>query len=276
MTIIDIFSYSFMQRALVSGLLVGVLCAVLGVFLVLRRLSLIGDGLAHVTFGSVALALSLKAQPVYVTIAALPLVLLSSLGILKLTEKARIYGDAAIGIVSATGIAGGIIIAGATGGFNVELFSYLFGNILAISSNETIMAAVLFCVVISAVVINYNRLFAITFDEELARSSGIKVERINSLLALLTALTVVLAMKLVGILLVSALLIIPPVTALQIARSFRLTIILAAILSAFSVTGGIILSFVLNLPSGGVIVLLNIVLLMLALAWRKLFVSQQR
>ena len=274
MTLLEIFSYSFMQRALLSGLLVGILCAVLGVFLVLRRLSLIGDGLAHVTFGSVALALALKAQPVYVTLAALPLVLLSSLGILKLTEKARIYGDAAIGIVSATGIAGGIIIAGATGGFNVELFSYLFGNILAISSSETIMAGVLFCVVISVVAINYNRLFAIAFDEELAPSSGIKVERINALLALLTALTVVLAMKLVGILLVSALLIIPPVTALQVAKSFRLTLILASIFSVFSVFTGILLSFSLNLPSGGVIVLLNIVLLMLALGWRRVFRSQ--
>ena len=276
MTLIDIFSYSFMQRALVSGILVGILCAVLGVFLVLRRLSLIGDGLAHVTFGSVALALALKAQPTYVTLAALPVVLLSSLGILKLTEKARIYGDAAIGIVSAAGIAGGIIIAGASGGFNVELFSYLFGNILAISSSETILAGVLFCVVIAVVTINYNRLFAITFDEELARSSGIKVERINALLALLTALTVVLAMKLVGILLVSALLIIPRVTALQVARSFRLTIILAALFAVFSVTAGILLSFSLNLPSGGIIVLLNIVLLMLSLGWRKFFVSQQR
>lgn len=274
MTLVEIFSYTFMQRALISGLLVGILCAVLGVFLVLRRLSLIGDGLAHVTFGSVALALALKAQPVYVTLAALPLVLLSSLGILKLTEKARIHGDAAIGIVSAAGIAGGIIIAGATGGFNVDLFSYLFGNILAISSSETIMAGVLFCVVICVVIINYNRLFAITFDEELARSSGIKVERINALLALLTALTVVLAMKLVGILLVSALLIIPPVTALQVAKSFRLTIILASLFSVFSVFSGILLSFSLNLPSGGVIVLLNIALLMLALAWRRIFRSQ--
>ncbi len=274
MTLVEIFSYSFMQRALISGILVGILCAVLGVFLVLRRLSLIGDGLAHVTFGSVALALALKAQPTYVTLAALPVVLLSSLGILKLTEKARIYGDAAIGIVSAAGIAGGIIIAGATGGFNVELFSYLFGNILAVSSSETVLAGVLFCIVISVVIINYNRLFAITFDEELARSSGIKVERINSLLALLTALTVVLAMKLVGILLVSALLIIPPVTALQVARSFRLTIILAAIFSVVSVTAGIILSFSLNLPSGGVIVLLNIVLLILSIGWRRVFRSQ--
>src|SRR6185369_13627208 len=174
MTIVEIFSYGFMQRALISGLLVGILCAVLGVFLVLRRLSLIGDGLAHVTFGSVALALALKAQPLYVTLAALPLVLLSSLGILKLTEKAKIYGDAAIGIVSAAGIAVGVILAGATGGFNVDLFSYLFGNILAVSIEETVMAGVLFCLVIAVVIVHYRKLFAIPCHEAGRDTAGLR------------------------------------------------------------------------------------------------------
>lgn len=270
MPITEIFSYGFMQRAIVSGVLVGVLCAVLGVFLVLRRLSLIGDGLSHVTFGSVALALALKAQPLYVTLAALPLVLLSSLGILKLTDKARIYGDAAIGIVSAAGIAVGMILAAASGGFNVDLFGYLFGNILAISRAELLLALLLFCLVMGTVFRYYNELFAITFDEDLARCSGIRVERINGLLAVLTALTVVLAMKVVGILLVSALLIIPAVTALQVARSFRITILAASLFAAFSVVSGIVGAFVMNLPAGGVIVLINIILFILAFSWRKL------
>ena len=265
-----------MQRALFSGVLVGVLCAVLGVFLVLRRLSLIGDGLSHVTFGSVALALALKAQPLYVTLVALPLVLLSSLGILKLTDKARIYGDAAIGIVSATGIAGGMILAGLSGGFNVDLFGYLFGNILAISSGELLLALLLFCLVMGTVFRYYNELFAITFDEDLARCSGISVERINGLLAVLTALTVVLAMKVVGILLVSALLIIPAVTALQVARSFRTTIFAASLFAAFSVVSGIVCSFIINLPAGGVIVMINIILFMLAFSWRRLTATAGR
>jgi zinc transport system permease protein len=240
---------------------------------VLRRLSLIGDGLAHVTFGSVALALALKTNPLYVTFAALPLVLLSSLGILKLTRKARIYGDAAIGIVSAAGIACGVILAGISGGFNVDLFSYLFGNILAISTVELYLALALFCLVIGGIGLFYNELFAITFDEDLARTSGIRVEKLNALLALLTALTVVLAMKVAGILLVSALLIIPAVTALQVARGFRTTLLLAALFSSISVVTGIILSFVLNLPAGGVIVLVNIALFVSAFAWRKLAIS---
>jgi zinc transport system permease protein len=270
MSITEIFAYGFMQRALLSGMLVGVLCAVLGVFLVLRRLSLIGDGLSHVTFGSVALALALNAQPLYVTLAALPLVLLSSLGILKLTDKAKIYGDAAIGIVSAAGIAVGMILASMSGGFNVDLFGYLFGNILAISNDELLLALLLFFVVMGTVVRFYHELFAITFDEELARCSGIRVERINALLAVLTALTVVLAMKVVGILLVSALLIIPAVTALQVARSFRTTMVAAALFSVLSVVAGITLAFVMNLPAGGVIVVINILLFMLAFSWRKL------
>ena len=270
MELTEILSYGFMQRALIAGTLVAVLCAVLGVFLVLRRLSLIGDGLAHVTFGSVALALVLRAHSFTVTLVTLPLVLLASLGILKLTEKARIYGDAAIGIVSSLGIAGGIVLAGLAGGFNVDLFSYLFGNILSVSTTELYLAAALFSLVILTIGFFYYDLFAIAFDEELARSSGIRVERVNALLVLLTALTVVLAMKVVGIMLISALLIIPAVTALQVARGFAATMAIAAGSAILSVVGGILLSFLLNLPTGGVIVLLNVALFMAAFAVKRL------
>ena len=270
MEIGELFGYGFIQRALVAGTLIGVLCAVLGVFLVLRRLSLIGDGLAHVTFGSVAVALICRVSPAYVTVAAIPLVLLSSLGILRLTDKAKIYGDAAIGIVSSLGIASGIVIASIAGGFNVDLFSYLFGNILAISGTELIISALLFVVVIAAVVVFYNDLLATTFDEELARSSGIRVERLNAVLAVLTALTVTLAMKVVGVMLISALLILPAVSALQVARGFKVTILAAAGFAAISVTTGICFSFILNLPTGGTIVLISILLFLLTFAVKRL------
>lgn len=265
----EVIGYGFMQRALFAGTLIAALCAILGVFLVLRRFSLIGDGLAHVTFGSVAVALLLRVDPAYTVVAAIPVVLLSSLGILKLTEKARIYGDAAIGIVSSFGIACGILLASAAGGFNVDLFSFLFGSILSISPDELLIAAALFVIVIVTVVFFYNELFAITFDEELAKSSGIRTERINALLVLLTALTVVLAMKLVGIMLISALLIIPAVTALQVARGFRATILTAAGCTVLSVVAGIFSSFAMNLPAGGAIVVINIVLFVVAYAFRK-------
>lgn len=272
----EIIGYGFMQRALVAGTLIAALCAVLGVFLVLRRFSLIGDGLSHVTFGGVALALFLRVDPVYTAVAAIPVVLLSSLGILKLTEKARIYGDAAIGIVSSFGIACGILLAGAAGGVNVDLLSFLFGSILSISRDELLIAVALFGIVIATVVFFYNDLFAITFDEELARSSGIKTGRINGLLVLLTALTVVLAMKLVGIMLISALLIVPAVTALQVARGFRSTILAAAGFAVLSVVAGIFLSFVMNLPTGGVIVMINIILFVIAYSFRKTQMTARR
>jgi len=274
MNISEMLSYGFMQRALIGGSLIAILCSVLGVFLVLRRLSLIGDGLAHVTFGSVALALFFRLHSFYMTLAIIPVVLVSAMGVLKIAQKARIYGDAAIGIVSAFGIATGVMLASIAGGFNVDLFSYLFGNILSISSSELVIAAVLFVIVITGVAIFYNELFASTFDEELARSSGINTERINQVLVLLTALTVVLAMKVVGIMLISALLILPAVSALQIAKGFKAAIVWAAGIGVSSVVVGISLSFVLNLPTGATIVMFNFAIFLIAFSTRALLLRR--
>ena len=270
MAFTEILGYGFIQRALVAGTLIAVLCSVLGVFLVLRRLSLIGDGLAHVTFGSVALALFLRVNPLFVTVAAIPLVLLSSLGILRLTDRARLYGDAAIGIVSSLGIAAGVILASVAGGFNIDLFSYLFGNILAVSTVDLLVAGALFLFVVLVVSLFYHDLFAITFDEELAESSGINTGAINTLLVLVTALSVVLAMKVVGIMLVSSLLIIPAVSALQVAHGFRSAILLSALFAAGAVVAGIFGSIALNLPAGASIVAANFLVLAAVFLCRKL------
>jgi zinc transport system permease protein len=268
MDIAEMLSYGFMQRALIGGSLIAILCSVLGVFLVLRRLSLIGDGLAHVTFGSVAVALFFRLYSFYMTLAIIPIVLGAALGILKLAQRARIYGDAAIGIVSALGIATGVMLASMAGGFNVDLFSYLFGNILSISNDELVIAAVLFCIVITGVVVFYNDLFASTFDEELAKSSGIDTDRINAVLVLLTALTVVLAMKVVGIMLISALLILPAAAALQLAKGFKAAIVSAACIGVCTVVVGISFSFVMNLPTGATIVIINFLVFIGAFAGR--------
>lgn len=274
MDIAEILSYGFMQRALLAGSLIAVLCAVLGCFLVLRRLSLIGDGLAHVTFGSVALALLLKFYAASALFVSLPVVMLCSLGILKLTERARVTGDAAIGIVSSLGIAIGVILASLGGGFTADLFSYLFGNILAISRAEVILAVVLCATVLLLVTFFYHELVAITFNEELAKISGIRTGRISSLLVLLTALTVVLAMKLVGIMLISALLILPSSAALQLARGFRTTLLLAALLGVIAVIGGTFVSVVLNIPTGATIVLLNFMIFGLACFGKRLLAQE--
>lgn len=257
MEFIEFLKYGFVQRAIIAGSFIAVLCSTLGMFLVLRRLSLIGDGLAHVTFGSVAVGLLLKVYPVY---ASIPIVLLSGYGIMKLMEKARLYGDAAIGIVSAAGIAAGVLIASVAGGFNIDLFSYLFGNILAISREEVVLSVVMSAVVIAIILLFYNELLSVTFDEDLAKVSGIKTKMVNTVLILLTALTVVLTMRVVGIMLVSALLILPAVSAFQVAKSFKSAIVFSCFFSVLSVLAGIFISFSLNLPTGATIVMLNLVI----------------
>lgn len=259
----DLLTHGFIQRALVAGSFISILCSTLGVFLVLRRLSLIGDGLAHVTFGSVAVGLLFGASPFYV---AIPIVMFAGLGILKLVDKARLYGDAAIGIVSSIGISAGVIIASVAGGFNVDLFSYLFGSILAINTTEVIVSIALSVVLITLLVLFYEDLFATTFSEDAARTSGIQTTRINGILVLLVALTVVLAMRVVGIMLISALLILPPVTALQIARSFRATIFISATTGLISVVLGIFISFLLNFPTGATVVIINFLLFIVGFA----------
>jgi len=259
-------TFGFVQRALLAGSFIALLCAVLGVFLVLRRLSLIGDGLAHATFGSAALALWLQWNPLYVSI---PVVMAAALGILKLIERTRLYGDAAIGVVSAVGVAGGVLIAGLAGGFNVDLFSFLFGSILTIGPSDVAVSVVLSIVVVAAVSLFYQELLSVTFDEESARASGIQADRINRLFVLLTAVAVVLSMKVVGVLLISALLILPAVTALQFTRSFRATMAAAAVLAVLSVLSGIGLSFALDLPSGATIVLINTLFLAAGLIVRR-------
>ena len=268
-TFIDMFSYGFMQRALLAGSLIGVLCAVLGVFLLLRRLSLIGDGLAHITFGSVALALFAGLQGAAMLLVSLPVVVLASLGILRLAHQARLGGDAAIGIVSSLGLALGVMLAVLGRGYGVDLFSYLFGSILAISRTEVLVAAGLFVTVLVLLWIYYHDLTALSFSEELAAVSGVKIRFLNGLLAVLTAVTVVLAMNLVGVMLISALLILPASAALQVARGFRMTMILSVSFSLLSVISGIVLSFLFNLPSGATIILLAFSLFGLACLYRK-------
>jgi zinc transport system permease protein len=267
MTLLDFLHYAFIQRAYIAGSFIAVLCAMLGLFLVLRRLSLIGDGLSHVSFGAIALGLFFGIYPFYV---AIPVVVLGSYFILKLTERAKIYGDAAIGIVSSLGIASGVILASLSRGFNVDLFGYLFGNILAISNSEVYLSVGLSLVVLLTIIMLYNDLFSVTFDEEFARITGVRTEQINLILTFLTAITVVLAIKVVGIMLVSALLIIPAVTALQIARGFKGAMLISILDAIVSVLLGITISFFLDLPAGATIVMLNALFFGISLLYKRI------
>lgn len=267
MDFFTIFQFAFIQKAFIAGSFVAITCSALGIFLVLRKMSLIGDGLSHVSFGAIALGLFFGLYPFYL---AIPLVILASILILKISEKTRLYGDAAIGIVSAIGIATGVILASLSQGFNIDLFSYLFGNILAISTTETILTIILSAVVLILIIFFYWDLYSATFDEEYAKTTGIKTNRINTLLTVLTAITVVLSIKVVGIMLVSALLILPAVTALQISKKFKTAIILSGLFSLLSVLVGITISFVLDLPPGGTIIMVNALFFSLAYLYKKI------
>lgn len=268
MEFINFLQYSFIQKAFFAGAFIAITCSALGLFLVLKKMSLIGDGLSHVSFGAIALALFFGLYPFY---AAIPIVMLASLLILKISEKAKVYGDAAIGIVSAIGIAGGVILASVSKGFNVDLFSYLFGNILAISNIEVVLSVILSLVVLIVIYFFYWDLFSATFDEEYARTTGIKTKSINTILTLLTAVTVVLSVKMVGIMLVSALLILPAATALQLSQSFKKAILVGGIIALFSVFLGISFSFFLDLPTGATIVMVNTLFFALAGFYKKIF-----
>ncbi|MBW1635607.1 MAG: metal ABC transporter permease [Deltaproteobacteria bacterium] len=265
--IIEALQFGFVQRAVVAGCFIGVCCAVLGVFLVLRRLSLIGEGLAHFSLAPIGLALMLGIYPLYV---ALPMGILASFWILHLAHRANMYGDAAIGLVSAIGVAAGVIMASIGSGFNVDLFGYLFGDILAVNRLESLMTIGLSFVVLLLVLLNYQDLFAIAFDEEYAMVLGLNTVRTNQILVILTTFTVILGIKVVGIMLVSSLIIFPAVTALQLSRGFKTAIIFAVVAAICSVVLGIVLAFILNFPAGATIVLVNFVFFLISYSLKTL------
>jgi len=263
----NLLSYGFLQRALLAGAFIGLACALLGVFLVLRKDAMVGHGLSHVTFAGVALGLFLKLMPLGM---ALVTALVAALGLMKLKEKGGLYGDTALGIISSVGLAVGVLLATLSHSFNVSLFNYLFGEILAISGLEVWLSLGLAVVVLAAVLLNYRGLLFLTFDPESARASGIKTSRLETLVAVLSAVTIVLGIKVVGILLVAALLVIPAAAGLQLARQFRQALILAALASFLSVAGGILGAFFFDLPASAAIVLLSFVLFGAAFITRRL------
>ena len=255
---IEFLSYGFVWRGLIAGSMVAAACALLGVFLVLKRLSLIGDGMSHVCLTGVAVALLTSTSPVYMSI---PVVMLSSLGIMKLTQKFKIYGDAAIGIVSAAGLSVGLLLTALAGGFNTDLLGYLFGSILTVTTDETVLCAVLLCAVTGGILGFYRLLVATCFDESFAHTRGVPTQVVNTALVLITSVAVVVSFKVVGIFLISALIIIPPVAALLVSRTFKQVLWLAAAFGVVSVWVGVYGAFVLNIPSGAMIILVNLLIL---------------
>ncbi len=262
---LEAFQYGFMQRALVAGIMIAIISSVIGTFIVLKRLSMIGDGLSHIALGGVALGLFLNVYPV---ISALIFSVLSAVGINRL-RGAKIYGDVAIAIFFSAGLAVAVVLLSLARGFNVDLFSYLFGSLLTVNETDLAVILLLGILTLGAVFIFYKELFYITFDETSAKASGLPVEKLNTLLVVLTAITVVVSLKIVGILLVSSLLVVPVATSLQISRNFRETILSSMVFSIFSVVAGLIISFYFNLAAGGAIVLTSVIIFLIVMVCKK-------
>ncbi len=255
---LEILTYSFMHRALISGIAIAILCSVVGLFLVLRRYSLFGDAIAHSSFGGIALGLLAGVYPLWT---AYGVSIVSALVITKLKDKYNISGDASIAVLLSSGIAIGLVIIGFSGGFTIDIFSFLFGSILLVSVDDTVLILSLTGVILIVILLLYRQILYSTFNEEQAKVSGIPVEKINYLIVFMAGITVVTSIQLVGVLLISALFVIPNVTAIMYGKGFKQTAIISMSFSVFSVVVGILISYVFDITPAGTIVLLSIGLL---------------
>lgn len=252
----DIFSYGFVSRAMVVGSLVSLCAALLGAILVLKKYSMIGDGLSHVGFGAITIGAAANLTPIYF---ALPMVIISAFVLLKISSNSKISGDSAIAIISSSSLAIGIIVC-SLNGMNSDLNSYLFGSIIAISKSDAVMAIVLSVIIIISFFIFYNKIFAVTFDEEFAKATGTKANIYNMIIAVLTALTIVIGMRIMGTLLISALIIFPSLTSMRLFKNFRGVIISSVVVSLVCFFAGMFISFGFNTPAGATVVIVNLIL----------------
>ena len=259
-SLLEMFSYTFIQRAFIVGLFLSLCAALVGVSLVLRKFSMIGDGLSHVAFGSVAIATILGIAPIEFSI---PIVIIVSFLILKLNNSSRLSGDSLVAIISASALAIGTFLI-SINGVNIDINSYLFGSILSLDSNDVIFSIILSLIVIILYIISYNKIFAITFDETFAKSIGINVDLYNIIFASLCSIIVVLGMRLVGSLLISSLLIFPTLTAINIFKKFKSTVIFSVIISIISFSLGLIISYFLASPTGATIVIINLIVFIIS------------
>ena len=256
----EMLSYGFMSRALLVGGLVSLCAALLGVSLVLKRYSMIGDGLSHVGFGALSVALAMNWSPLQVSI---PVVVLAAFLLLRLSESHQVKGDAAIALISTSAMALGVIVTSLTTGMNVDVYSYMFGSILAMSWEDVYLSVGLSACVLGLFILFYNKIFAVTFDESFARATGTHTGRYNMLIALLTAVTVVLGMRMMGTLLISSLIIFPALSAMRVFKRFRSVILCAAAVSVVCFFAGITASYGLSIPAGASVVAANILCFLL-------------
>lgn len=263
-TVFEMLSYPFMVRAFVVGILVSLCSALLGVSLVLKRYSMIGDGLSHVGFGALAVAAALNAAPLTV---AIPVVVTAAVLLLRVSANSKIKGDAAIALISTSALAVGIMVISMTTGMNTDVYNYMFGSILAMSSQDVKMSVLLSLAVLILYVFFYHKIFAVTFDETFAQATGVRAGLYNTLIAVLTAVTIVLGMRMMGTLLISSLIIFPALTAMRVFKSFKGVVIASGLLSVVCFLGGMVVSYTLSTPAGASVVVMDLLCFLLFSGW---------
>lgn len=251
----EMLSYPFLVRALTGGILVSLCASLLGVSLVLKRYSMIGDGLSHVSFGALSIAIAIGWSPLKVSI---PVVVLAAFFLLRITENGKMKSDAAIAMISASALAVGITVTSLTTGMTTDISSYMFGSILAMSTEDVKLSVVLSVVVLGLFLFCYNKIFAVTFDESFARATGVNVSRYNVLIAVLTAVTIVMGMRMMGAMLISSLIIFPALTSMRLFKSFRGVVLSSGVVSVVCFCIGMVISYQYSTPAGASVVLVNL------------------
>ncbi len=271
--IAEMLSYPFLVRALICGVLLSVCASLLGVSLVLKRYSMIGDGLSHVGFGALAIATAFHWAPLAVSI---PVVVAAAFLLLRLNENTKIKGDAAIALISTGALAIGILVVSLTTGVNIDIYNYMFGSVLAIDKTSFFVSIGACVVIIVLFLLFYNRIFAVTFDEDFTRATQARSSGIHILIALLTAVVIVLGMRLMGALLISALIIFPALTSMRVFKSYKKVTVSAAILSAVCFVIGIFCSYTISIPVGATVVVINIIAFLIFFLIGKIRIRKQR
>ena len=253
--IMEMLSYPFLVRALIGGICISLCASLLGVSLVLKRYSMIGDGLSHVSFGALSIAMAFGWAPLAVSI---PVVVVAAVLLLRITGNGKIKSDAAIAMISAGSLAIGLIVTSLTTGMTTDVSSYMFGSILAMSREDVYLSAALSIVVLGMYVICYNKVFAVTFDESFAKATGVNVSAYNMIIAVLTAVTIVLGMRMMGAMLISSLVIFPALTSMRVFKSFRGVVISSGVVSVVCFFIGLVLSYMYSIPAGASVVVVNL------------------
>lgn len=252
---LEMMSYPFMVRAFIVGILVSLCASLLGSSLVLKRYSMIGDGLSHVGFAALAIAYPFGFSPLYISI---PACIAAAFFLLQLKSSAKIKGDAATALMCSGALAIGVMVISLTTGMNTDVCNYMFGSILAMSRSDLYLSVILSVVVLILFVVFYERIFAVTFDETFAAATGTDSRKYNVIIAILTAVTVVLGMRMMGTLLISSLIVFPALTAMRVTKQFRTTIVLSAVLATGCFLAGLCFSYLRSVPTGACIVVVDI------------------